>query len=164
MSNVERQPHYLVVTLDPAAIEPGHIWTPEHRGCEKCDDRPFTLAIECPGVAAGRCNLWQECETCRAALMALGDDEDARDDYHDALDENGEAHGEEHITFGGDPCVEGIGCFVQEAFGWGTLDDDLWDIARVQGLGRYRIGWDGGDLDEAHVYLDQPALTLEATP
>jgi hypothetical protein len=153
----DREPHYLVVTIDPAAMEPGHLWSPEHNGCEECNDDPFTLTIECPGVSAGRCNLWQECETCERALVAFGDDTDARDNYRDALDETGEAHGEEHQTFGGVPCVESAGCFVIEAMGWGSLDDDLWDIAHAKGPGRFRIDWDGGDIEDAHASLVESA-------
>lgn len=157
-----REPHYLVVTLDSVQVEPGHEWSREHRDCEDCNDSPFVLSVECPGVTAGRCALWQECATCEKALAAIGDDDDACDAYHEALDE-GAVHDEEHLIFGGDPCVEGVGCFVQEAFGWGTLDDDLWDIARAHGPGRYRIGWDGGDLDEANVYLDEPIEAIFVT-
>lgn len=152
-----RASHHLLVTVDLASMEPGHEWSPEHRGCEECDDNPFTLTIECPGVAAGRCNLWQECDTCAAALTALGDDSDAQDAFRDALDEDGEAHGEEHQTFGGDPCVESAGCFVVEAMGQGALTDDLWEIARAQGPGRHEIDWDGGDIEDASASLVQDA-------
>lgn len=153
----DREPHYLVVTLDRAQMEPGHEWSPAHGRCKECNDHPFALTIECPGVAVGGCNLWQECETCRVALDVLGDDAEARDDFRNALDETGGAHGEEHMTFGGAPCVKSAGCFVQEAQGWGALDGDLWDIAHTHGPGRYRIGWDGGDIQDAHAYLDEAA-------
>lgn len=151
-----REPHILVVAIDPDGMEPGHVWSPEHRKCEACNDLPFTLTIECPGVAVGGCNLWEECDTCRDALKAIGDDDVSRDAYMDQVHE-GTAHGIEHMTFGGAPCVETSGCFVIEAHVWGYLDDDLWDIARVHGPGRYRLGWDGGEMDEATAYLDEPA-------
>jgi hypothetical protein len=153
MMSTIREPHYLVVALDAAAMEPGHEWSPGHAGCPDCNDNPFDLKIECPGVTAGGCNLWQECDTCQTALDAFGDDGDARDGRLASLLETDEVHGEKHMTFCGVPCVEGIGCFVQEAQGWGALDRDLWDIAREKGPGRYQIGWDGGDINDARAYL-----------
>lgn len=142
----ERALHHLVVTLDTEGMEPGH----ERHRVEGCNDNPFNLTIECPGIDAGRCECWQECVACRQVLAALDDDEEARDDYLDSAYDGGEKHGDAHQVIEGEPCVAASTCYLIEASGW-DMPESAWDIARVHGVGRWPIDWDGGDFDELNV-------------
>lgn len=155
--STDREPHVLIVKLDPGQIAEGHVWTPEHRGCEECEDNPFDLTVECPGLMAGRCASWEECETCRVTLAALDRDAD-RDAFLDEAEETGVVlHGVPHLMFGRIPCVETSRCFVREAHAWGGgISDDLWDIARDHGPGLYQIDWEGGEMYESTASLIAP--------
>lgn len=85
--------HYLTVAFRPttnpdeqairAALSPAEQWS--------WDAENVDLAIECPGVTSA-CECWEECGTCARTLT---------DEQQDALDETGEAHGEEHQSIDG---------------------------------------------------------------
>ncbi len=145
----ERAVHHLVVAIAKDDMEPGHEWDERHRrdGCDECNTDPFNIAIECPGVEAGRCECWQECDTCCEALATFNDDDEARDTYLEGAYDGGEKHGEPHQMFDGEPCVAGGACYLIEASGW-DMPESAWEIARKRGPGRYPIDWDGGGFDE----------------
>lgn len=150
--------HHLVVALDPKRLEPGHVWSPEHRGCEDCEDDPFTLTVQCPGIEAGGCEAWWECDACRGDLRARGDDDGARDALLDAILSIGAAHGLEHRLIDGELCVPNGHCWVVET---SDLDDDFTQIAHVHGPGRHAFEWTGGSWEdaEAHYVAEPTALT-----
>lgn len=139
MSTLEPAAHTLVVALDPGQIADGHTW---ERGCTECEDRPFFITFECPGIGVGRCEAWEDCAECHDRLKELAHAED--DDGYDAYLEETNHHGLKHKTLDGSyPCLPAGRCYVIDANGWDT-PDEAWDIACKNGPGRYPITWTGG--------------------
>ena len=138
MTTPNKRHHVLVITGNPG-------------------DRRYT--VECPGTTDA-CQMWRECEhpTCQPRTAENPDGYVDHEAWDDALFDDPDRHGVEHMPLLSTWCVPSAGqCFVRDN---DNLSDAADDLARRLAPGRYPVTFQVEDEEYLILKLAEP---VEAT-
>lgn len=133
------RPHVLVV--GPACVECSILYD---RHCERDGDRHrWRFTVECPGLPAGQCESYLECDTPGCPLHYIDGDVETKDRLVDEGDGEVDYHDVTHVQMGSMWCVPTGQCGI-------ATYDSLKDAAETVldlGPGRHLVQIDGGGWD-----------------